>query len=67
MFLFDSKNVLTKSNVCIRAESILSNRLHLRLLKDCSYGDELAQLGGLAHLGEISPSNPCKNMLSNEK
>ena len=67
MFLFDSRNVLTKSNVCIRAESILSNRLLLRLLKDCSYGGELAQLGGLADLGEISPSNSYKNMLSNEK
>ena len=34
-------------------------------LRGCSYGGELVQLGGLAHLGEISPPlrNSNKNML----
>ena len=33
--------------------------------RDCSYGDELARLGGLAHLGEILSSlgNSCKNIM----
>ena len=35
-------------------------------LRGCSYGDELARLGGLACLGEISPSlrNSSKNIMS---
>ena len=34
-------------------------------LRGCLYGGELVQLGGLAHLGEISPSlrNSNENML----
>ena len=33
------------------------------VLRDCSYGGELARLGGLTHLGEISSSlrNSYKN------
>ena len=27
----------------------------IQILRGCSYGSELARLGGLAHLGEISP------------
>ena len=40
------------------------------MLKGCSYGGELARLGGLARLGEISPSlkNSYENiMCSHEK
>ena len=39
------------------------------LFRGFSYGGELAQLGGLAHLGEISPSlrNYHKNMLCSFK
>ena len=39
------------------------------LLRDCSYGGELAELGVLGHLGEISSSlrNPYKNMRSYQK
>ena len=32
-FLFDLKDVLPKSNVCVREKSVLSNRVQSRLLK----------------------------------
>ena len=40
------------------------NGISGKLLRGCSYGDELAWLGGLAQLDEISPSlrNSYKNI-----
>ena len=32
-FLFDSKDELSERNVCVKVESVFSNRLHARLLK----------------------------------
>ena len=32
-FLFDLKDILPESNVCVRVESVLSNRLQSKLLK----------------------------------
>ena len=39
--------------------------IYINRLRDCSYGGELARLGGMAHLGEIPPSlrNSYKNIM----
>ena len=43
----------------------LDKMLYFSSFRGCSYGGELARLGGLARLGEISPSlrNAYKNIM----
>ena len=53
IYLFVKQSVKQLSNYCYQYQTMLMASEHLR---GCSYGGELARLGGLARLGEISPT-----------
>ena len=60
MFFFLNHNLVITIVYCV-----LIVRICLKILRGCSYGGELARLGRLAHLGEISTSlrNSYKNII----